>query len=208
MTLTREFDFTDVTGRIELSYWTWYDIEEGWDYLYLESSLDGEAWEILRTPSCRDDDLSGNAYGCGYTGKSGGAGSARWTQESIDLSQYAGRKVQLRFEYVTDAALHGEGLLLDDLSIDAIGYSEDLEAGEGEWEAQGFARIENVLPQTFRLALVMMRNDGTTVEYPEVSDDQTATIPLSLEGGESAVLLVTGTQRFTRLPASYTIEAR
>jgi hypothetical protein len=206
MTLTREFDFTGVTGRIELSYWTWYDIEEGWDYLYLESSLDGETWEILETPSCSDDDLSGNAYGCGYTGKSGG--SARWTQESIDLSDFAGKTVQLRFEYVTDAALNGEGLLLDDLTIDAIGYSEDFEAGEGDWAAQGFARIENVLPQTFRLALVKTTNDGTTVEYPEVGADQTAIIPLSLEGGESAVLLVTGTQRFTRLPASYTIEAK
>ena len=116
--------------------------------------------------------------------------------------------MQLRFEYVTDAALNGEGLLLDDLTIDAIGYSEDFEAGEGDWEAHGFARMENVLPQTFRLALVKMTNDGTTVEYPAVGADQTATIPLSLEGGESAVLLVTGTQRFTRLPASYTIEAR
>jgi len=49
MTLTREFDFTDVTGRIELSYWTWYDIEEGWDYLYSRPRSMG-SWEILKTP--------------------------------------------------------------------------------------------------------------------------------------------------------------
>jgi len=122
MTLTREFDFTGVTGRVELSYWTWYDIEEGWDYLYLESSLDGESWEILKTPSCSDDDLSGNAYGLRIHRQE--RRSARWTQESIDLSDFAGKTVQLRFEYVTDAALNGEGLLLDDLTIDAIGYSE------------------------------------------------------------------------------------
>ena len=29
MTLTREFDFTGVTGPIEFSYWTWYDLEKG-----------------------------------------------------------------------------------------------------------------------------------------------------------------------------------
>jgi len=208
MTLTRELDFSSVTGPIELSYWTWYDIEDGWDYLYLEASADGKSWQILKTPSCSDKDLSGNAFGCGYTGKSGGGSQASWFQESVDLSDYAGQKVQLRFEYVTDAALNGEGLLLDDLAVKAINYNEDFEAGNGDWRAEGFARIENVLPQTFRLALIVMADGGTRVQYPAIRDDQTATIPLLLGSGERAVLVVTGTQRFTRLPAGYSIEVK
>jgi len=208
MTLTREFDFSGVSGPIEFSYWTWYDLEQGWDYLYLEASSDGETWTILKTPSCSDNDLSGNAYGCGYTDKSGGGSQAAWTSESVDLSDYAGKKVQLRFEYVTDAALNGEGLLLDDLSVEAVSYTEDFEAGDGGWESAGFARIENVLPQTFRLALIVTADDGTSVEYLSVRDDQTATIPISLGSGQRAVLVVTGTQRFTRLPASYSIDVK
>ncbi|MFH1183419.1 MAG: hypothetical protein V1755_00055 [Chloroflexota bacterium] len=208
MTLTREFDFTGVGGPIELSYWTWFDIEQGWDYLYLETSTDGETWQILETPSCSDQDLSGNAYGCGYTGTSGGDSPAGWTEESVDLSEFAGKQVQLRFEYVTDAALNGEGLLLDDLTVQAINYNEGFEAGNGGWQSEGFARIENVLPQTYRLALIVQGEEGTTVEYHAVRDDQTATIPLSLGSGESAVLLITGTQRFTRLPAGYAVEVR
>ncbi|HSR20470.1 MAG TPA: hypothetical protein VLL49_06095, partial [Anaerolineales bacterium] len=156
MTLTREFDFTGISAPIEFSYWTWYDIEQGWDYLYLEASPDGTSWSILRTPSCNDADQSGNAFGCGYTDKSGGGEQARWIQETVDLSEYAGEKVYLRFEYVTDAALNGEGLLLDDLAIEAAGYSEGFEAGDGGWSPAGFARIENVLPQTFRLALITL----------------------------------------------------
>ena len=208
MTLTREFDFTGKTGPIEFSYWTWYDIEEGWDYIYLEASADGETWQILKTPSCSDEDTSGNAFGCGFTGKSGGGSTASWIQESVDLSAFAGKKVQLRFEYVTDAALNGEGLLLDDLTIEAINYSEDFESGDGGWESQGFARIDNSLPQTFRLALILIKDEGTTVEYVDVRDDQSATIPISLGSTESAVLVVTGTQPFTRLPADYTIEVK
>ena len=50
MTLTREFDFTDISGPVSFSYWTWYDIEENWDYLFLEVSEDGQNWEILKTP--------------------------------------------------------------------------------------------------------------------------------------------------------------
>ncbi|HET6846059.1 MAG TPA: choice-of-anchor J domain-containing protein [Anaerolineales bacterium] len=208
MLLTREIDLTGLSGSVDLTYWTWYDIEEGWDYLYLEASTDGKSWKIIDTPACSNEDKSGNAYGCGYTGKSGGGSQAAWIQQTVHLSGYAGKKVQLRFEYVTDAALNGEGLLLDDISIAAANYSEDFESGDGGWQSAGFARIENVLPQTFRLALVKFGSGGTTVEYPTVTDDQTASIPVSLKSGERAVLLVTGTQRYTRLPAAYSIQAK
>ncbi len=207
MTLTRQFDLTNVSGPVDFSYWTWYDLEKGYDYLYLEASTDGQNWSILKTPSCTNKDKSGNAYGCGYNGRSGGGNSAQWINEKIDLSDYAGQKVQLRFEYVTDAAVNGEGLLLDDLSITAINYSSDLEADDGGWQANGFARIENALPQTFRLALIV-KGDKTSVQNIAINADQTAEIPLSLKSGQSAVLVVTGTQRFTRLPAGYTIEIK
>ncbi|MGZ6347735.1 MAG: hypothetical protein ACXWNC_09250, partial [Anaerolineales bacterium] len=117
MTLTHDFDFSSASAPIKLSYWTWYDIEKGYYYVYLEASTDGQQWTILNTPTCSDKDTSGNAYGCGYTAKSGGGDTAQWINETVDLSQYAGKKVQLRFEYVTDAAVNGEGFLLDDVSI-------------------------------------------------------------------------------------------
>lgn len=202
MTLTREFDFTGVSAPINLSYWTWYEIEENWDYLYLEVSTDGQTWEILTTPSGTDYNPSGNAYGWGYTGKTAG-----WILEEVDLSQFADQKVQIRFEYVTDAAVNGEGLLLDDISIDAVDYESDFEADEGGWEAEGFARVENVLPQTYRLTLIT-KGDSTTVTQIPLNPDQTAEIPLSLNAGDEAVLIVTGTTRFTRLPAAYQIEIR
>jgi hypothetical protein len=65
--------------------------------------------------------------------------------------------------------------------------------------------MENILPQTYRLALMHIASDGASVEYLDIRPDQTATIPVSLEEGERAVLLITGTQRATRLPAAYTI---
>jgi len=46
MTLTREFDLAEVQNAT-LSYWTWYDLEEDYDYLYVEASTDGEHWDIL-----------------------------------------------------------------------------------------------------------------------------------------------------------------
>ena len=202
MTLTREFDFTNVSGPIELSYWTWYILEEDWDYLHVEASTDGETWEILTTPSGTSDDPSGNSYGWGYTGSTGD-----WIQERVDLSQFAGQKVQIRFEYVTDAAVHEDGFLLDDVQIEAINYKSDFETDDGGWEAAGFVRVENVLPQTYRLALITT-GDTTTVTQIPLDADQTAEIPLSLDSGDEAVLVVTGTTRFTKLPAAYQIEIK
>lgn len=202
MTLTQEFDFTGVSGPIELSFRTWYDLEEDYDYLYLEASENGETWQIITTPSGTAEDPSGNSYGWGYNGVTNG-----WIEETVDLSQYAGKKVQIRFEYVTDAAVNGEGLLLDDVRIEALNYSSDFEADTGGWTADGFVRIQNVLPQTFRLALILEKDD-TTVEFIPLDPDQTAGIAISLENGERAILVVSGTTRFTRETALYQIEIK
>ena len=202
MTLTREFDFTNVSGPITISYQTWFDIEQDWDYLYLEASTDGKTWEILTTPSGTDYNPSGASYGWAYTGQSGD-----WKQEQVDLSQFAGQKVQLRFEYITDLAVNREGLFLDDVRVDAINYQSDFEADDGGWIAAGFVRVENVLPQTYRLSLIL-KGDSTTVTHIELTRDQTADIPLTLKRGDEAILVVTGVTRYTTIPAAYQIEVK
>lgn len=204
MTLTREFDFSGVSGPLTLNYRTWYDIEEGWDYAYLQASSDGgQTWQILLTPSGTADNPAGNAYGWGYTGSSGG-----WIEESVDISQFAGRNVLLRFEYITDAAVNGEGLLLDDISIPETNYFTDFENGAGDWQADGFARVENLLPQTFRLTLIS-KGSQTTVQSIPVNPDQTAEIDINLGGDvKEAILVVSGVTRFTRSVGSYSISVK
>jgi hypothetical protein len=202
MTLTREFDLTNASGPITLSFAMWYDLETDYDYLFLEASTGGETWEILTTPSGTGEDPSGNSYGWGYNGQTNG-----WVTEEVDLSRFAGQTVQIRFEYITDAAVNGEGFLLDDVSLDAINYQTDFETDDGGWEATGFARVENVLPQTYRLTLIT-KGDTTTVTPIPLNADQTAEVPLSLQSGEEAILIVTGITRFTRLPTAYQIEIK
>jgi immune inhibitor A len=199
MTLTHEFDFTNVSSPIEIDYHTWYDLEKDYDYVFLEASEDGVHWQILTTPSGTAEDPSGNSYGWGYNNVTNG-----WIEEKVDLSQFAGKKVSLRFEYVTDAAVNGEGFLLDDVSIAAINYSSAFEADAGGWAGDGFVRVQNILPQTFRLALIL-KDVATTVKMIPVNTDQTAEIPLSLKSGEQAILVVSGTTRFTRDLGAYQI---
>jgi hypothetical protein len=201
MTLTRTFDFSQASGPLTLQYSTWYDLEEDYDYLYLVATQDdGKTWQILKTPSGRDkkEDPSGNAYGWGYNGKSNG-----WVEESIDISQFAGKTVQLRFEYVTDAAVNGEGLMVDDIRVPEINYSTDFEQDESGWQGEGFVRIQNRLPQIFRVSLIQHGNE-TSVQYVTLGDNQSADIPLKLGGDvREAVLVISGVTRFTTQEATY-----
>lgn len=201
--LMRAFDLSAVSGPVTLEYWTWFDLEAEYDYVYLQASTNGEDWEILITPSGTAEDPTGSSYGWGYTGLSGG-----WIQETVDLSQYAGQTVWLRFDYVTDAAVIEQGLMLDDIAIPEINYFEDFESGDGGWEAAGFARIQNILPQTFRLALIRHTGGQTSVEIIPVSADQQAEITFNNGIGDDAVLVVAATTRFTHEVAGYEFEIR
>lgn len=202
-TLTRTFDLTSYTGPLSLNYWSWYTLEDGWDYVYLEASTDGTNWQILKTPSGTDKNPQGNNYAWGYTGNSGGGKSPSWIKETVDLSQFAGRSLTLRFEYITDGNVTGEGFLLDDLSIPQIGYSTSFETDSSGWQPAGWARIQNILPQTYGLALISA-GDSTNVSYITLNPDVTADIPFTIgEGVNNVVLVVSGTTRFTRQPAPY-----
>ncbi len=122
-TLTRIFDLTSVETAT-LNYKTWHLIENGWDYAYVEVSDDGgETWDILSPPGSTSSNPVGNSFGPAYTGSSGG-----WLDETVDLSEYAGRVIHLRFEYITDDAVYLDGLLLDDIAIPEIGFMDDGES--------------------------------------------------------------------------------
>ncbi len=202
-TLTKTFDLTGYSGPLSLNYWTWFELENGWDYVYLEASTDGENWQILTTPSGTSADPQGNSYGWGYTGLSGGSSRPTWIQDTVDISQFTGQQLTLRFEYVTDANVTGEGFLLDDLSIPEIGYTTDFETDNAGWQADGWARIQNVLPQNYGLALISV-GDNTSVQYIALNPDITADVPFTIGYGvDNVVLVVSGTTRFTRQLAPY-----
>lgn len=198
MSIERSFDLTGVTDPVEMTYQTWYDLEKDYDYAYVSASVDGKSWEILNTTSCTMENPSGNSYGCGLNGKTGG-----WQQESVDLSTYSGENVTLRFDYVTDAAVNGVGMVIDDVRVDAIDYFSDFEEDDGGWQAEGFVRIQNALPQTFRVSMITF-GEETEVTYLELDENNFASVDISIgDDVKSVVLVVSGTTPVTRQKANY-----
>jgi len=92
----------------------WYDIEQDWDYAYLEVSLDqGLTWMTVPGNRTTDYDPNGNNRGNGITGSSGGWVDAEFYLDSIGASP--DDAVMLRFAYITDSYVANEGLYVDNI---------------------------------------------------------------------------------------------
>lgn len=136
------------TTAPELTFDLWYDIEEDWDYLYVEISTDGgQAWEVLPADGTTDTNPLGNSYGHGYTGKSG------WEKIDVPLSDYAGSAILVRFHYVTDDAIHGIGACVRDMAMSW----EPAGASDLDWQPDGFVRVNNQVRQDW---IVWVIRDG------------------------------------------------
>ncbi len=200
--LTREFDLAGLDVAA-LEYMVWYDIEDGWDYGYVEVSDDGgRTWTILEGQHTSDDDVSGNAYGPGYTGR-----SREWKHESIDLTPFTGGRVLIRFEYVTDAAVYRDGFMVADVSVPQLDAAADMDG----WNAEGFAPARASLLQRFAVQVVTTGTDGEyEVSRLDLDDENFGEIALSgLDTlDREVVIIVSPMTPDTRHDARYTLEFR
>jgi immune inhibitor A len=200
--LTHTFDLSRVT-QATLTYWTWYHIENLWDYGYvMVSTDDGATWTPLASSRMTTDDPHANAYGPGYTGESDG-----WVHEAVDLTPYAGQKIQVCFEYITDDAVTQPGMIVDDVSIPEIGYTDDFESGPGDWTSEGWLLMDNVLTQDFSVQVVQTANRAQPVtRWIGRGDDPRSEREITV-GGEygDAVLVVSGLAPVTTEPATYSV---
>lgn len=129
--LTKQFDLTDEAAPV-LTFKTWYEIEDGWDYGYVEVSTDGATFVSLEGNITTNENPNGTNLGNGITGSSGG-----WVDATFDLSAYAGRTIWLRFRYVTDQAVSKKGWLVDDITVGS--FPTDTADEENGWTADGWS---------------------------------------------------------------------
>jgi hypothetical protein len=148
--------FTLPVGSPTLKLWLSYDIETDWDFAFVEISEAGsDTWTTLSDLNGLTTTNTGQSCAAGWVDRihpflahymddacnsSGTTGewhaftgnSDGWQQVEMDLSDYAGKTVELYISYVCDWATQGLGAVVDDIELS--GYPlEDFEAGMGLW---------------------------------------------------------------------------
>jgi len=88
----------------KLVFWTYYELETGYDYGYVEVSADGgSTWQQLGDP---------------FNGSSGG-----WVRIERDLRNFSG-VIKIRFRLTSDGAVTREGWYVDDISVEPWLYPD------------------------------------------------------------------------------------
>jgi hypothetical protein len=200
-TLTRSVDLRSV-DEATLKYWVNYEIEEFWDYAYvMVSTNNGSTWDILDTNRAINYNPNGNAYGAGLTGTSLG-----WVQDFVDISEYAGQEVLLRFEYLTDDAVFSKGACFDDFEIPEIGWFDDTSSA-GDWISNGFAQVEETIPTQYLVQVIHEKDAGDPVVY-QMPIDINATGQLTIQGvgdDDLVVAVISVVTRNSTTPTDYTL---
>ena len=153
--LTRTIDLTGVSGTqpANLSFWTSFNTELDWDFVFVEARTSGGSdWTTLPDQNGHTSQSTGascpegwhelhphlahyqrvNADGTCSSGGSTGAwhaasgNSGGWQQWSIDLSAYRGKQVEISIAYATDwAVLPVPGVMVDDTRVTAGGSVQE-----------------------------------------------------------------------------------
>lgn len=103
----RALNFTGATSA-QISFWTRYRIEDGYDYMFLEVSTDGANFD--QVASFTGDQLT-------------------WVLKTYPLDNYVNQSnVIIRFRFKSDAYADAEGMFIDDLevSVSGVGIDEGL----------------------------------------------------------------------------------
>lgn len=199
--LTAAFDLSQLTSAT-LKFSAWYDLEEDYDFAYITISTDnGQTWDILSPGQLRVGE-----YGPAFNGRSTDHADNQdgWIKEAIPLDTYVGQTVMIRFEVLTDSAVLGRGLALDDISIPELGYATDVEGGNDGWQANGFLQTGWQIPQQWAVQLIEDGPNPTVTRLP-LNEFNQGEWPLTVGKG-GGILVITPLTPFTADPATYWLQ--
>lgn len=209
--MTHELDLSGVQ-KATLQFSAHYEIEKDYDYAFVSISSDGgKTWKNVEATTSTTDDPQDANYGFGLTGVSGRPGkdiddtAGKWVEEEADLTPYAGQKVLLRFWMITDTAVNGSNILIDNIRIPEINFQDSAEQGDNGWQTEGFERVHALLPQHWELRLVHM---GSEMSVEPVAVDANGHAEIQLQEDERGVLVVMATTRITSEMANYTVKIK
>jgi hypothetical protein len=121
---TATLNAIDMSSMTEanFAFWTKYNLESNYDYMYFEVTTNGLNWTILET-------FNGNQNS--------------WTQKFYNLEDYLGLSfVQFRFRFKSDTYVTEEGMFIDDIELTSTYVGQD--ENSITWKLYPNPAIENL----------------------------------------------------------------
>jgi carboxypeptidase T len=124
VTTLNNIDLTNALAAT-LSYYTKWDIEKGYDYVEILASTNGINYtQLCGKYTAEGSDNQNNGLPM-YDGK-----QSEWVKENIDLVDYLGQNIKLRFKLVSDGFSTGDGFYFDDITVlkitNSVGVKEEI----------------------------------------------------------------------------------
>ena len=160
-------------SAITLDFYTFFDIEGDWDYGYVEihdvvadewyTLADSNGNTINTVPQKQDnpnvpigrepmDYLAAGRWNA-FTGFSGG-----YIPISMDLTEFAGKQVEILFTIWQDGAFTLQNMYVDDISIilddSTVWFSDDVESGVDGWTSTGWYITDGMNDNNFGVILL------------------------------------------------------
>ena len=115
VTLSNPIDLT-AAMKANLTFWARWELEPGYDYTQVEASTDGgSVW----TPLCGKYTKPGSGYQDPGNPVYDGFQS-NWVFEEVDLNDYVGESILIRFNLQSDNWTTADGYYFDELNVNAI----------------------------------------------------------------------------------------
>lgn len=107
----------------DFSFWTQYNIEEGWDGAVVQLSTDnGTSWQIIEPDGGYPSIIINSSNSCVIPNTRVYSGSEPvWTEGHYDLSDFSGKSIMLGFLYGANSSFNLEGWYLDDIQVASYG---------------------------------------------------------------------------------------
>jgi carboxypeptidase T len=153
--ITNEIDLT-TAGIASVEFYAKWDIEAGFDYVQFEvSSNDGATWQS----QCGQYTQAGNALQ-GINGQPMYDGvQNEWVLEQVDLSDYLGETIKVRFQLISDSGTPRDGFYFDDFKISTIDQSALSTSSFDKIEAKIYPN-----PVTKNITIVLPTADDTSIK--------------------------------------------
>jgi len=108
-------------------------------------------------------------------------------------------------EYVTDAAVNGEGFLLDDVKLDAVGFFDNFEGTNRGWVSEGFVRVANSIPQIFGIVMVDSDEELNIRKFILYENTENFDTVIQNKSKKTDIIAISGLSRYTQIPAEYQV---